>query len=168
MSDTNTIHDRRQFLRCTACAVAGIAALSLPASCGGDGPTSPPKSDTTGAAPGGQTGGTGGGGGGGTAEPKFSVTGKTVVFFLDRIPELASVPSVFVADTLSMLVIRAPDGYNAMTAICTHEGCTVTGFATDHIVCPCHGSQYSLTGQVIQGPAAASLTRYTVSLDTVE
>src|SRR4051812_41897643 len=129
MADINTLRDRREFIRCSACAIAGIAALTLPASCGGDGPTSPARSDST-STGGGTTGGTSGGGGGVPAEPKFSVSGKTVTFFLDKIPELATTPSMFVADTISMLVIRAPDGYNALTAICTHEGCTVTGFAT--------------------------------------
>src|SRR3954466_1583507 len=91
MADTNTtLHDRRDFLRCSACAIAGIAALSLPASCGGDGPTgptTPTKSDSTA----GTTGGTTGGGGPGAAgDPKFTVTGKTVTFFLANIPELAS------------------------------------------------------------------------------
>jgi Rieske Fe-S protein len=165
MADINVLADRREFLRCGACALAGIAALALPAACGGsggDGPTAPTNPN-----PPGTTGGSTGGNSGGTPPVvKFSVSGKTVIFFLDKIPELATTPSMFVAESISMLVIRAPDGYNALTAICTHEGCTVTGFATDHLVCPCHGSQYTLTGQVIQGPAPASLTRYTVSLDT--
>jgi nitrite reductase/ring-hydroxylating ferredoxin subunit len=165
MADIDILADRREFLRCGACALAGIAALALPAACGGggDGPTGPARSDSTGTT---TTGGSTGGGTGATPVTKFSVSGKAVIFFLDKIPELATTPSMFVAESISMLVIRAPDGYNALTAICTHEGCTVTGFATDHLVCPCHGSQYTLTGQVIQGPAPASLTRYTVSLDT--
>jgi Rieske Fe-S protein len=169
MADIDTIADRREFLRCGACALAGIAALSLPAACGGgDGPTSPQPDPTGGMTGGGNTGGSTGGGGGGSPppEPKFSVAGKTVTFFLDRIPELATTPSMFVAETISILVIRAPDGYNALTSVCTHEGCTVTGFSSDHLTCPCHGSQYTLTGQVIQGPAPASLTRYTTTLNT--
>ena len=37
------------------------------------------------------------------------------------------------------------------------------GFAGDTYVCPCHGSRYSLNGQVTGGPARASLRRYTTT-----
>ena len=50
--------------------------------------------------------------------------------------------------------------FSAIDAVCTHEGCTITGFAGDTYVCPCHGSRYSLNGQVTGGPARASLRRY--------
>ena len=48
----------------------------------------------------------------------------------------------------------------ALTAICTHEQCTVSGFQNSRYVCPCHGSQYSTTGAVVQGPAARALQQF--------
>ena len=50
---------------------------------------------------------------------------------------------------------------------CTHQGCVVPTFSTaaGAIVCPCHGSRYSIDGTVIGGPATASLTRYTNTFD---
>jgi Rieske Fe-S protein len=48
----------------------------------------------------------------------------------------------------------------ALTAICTHEGCTVTGFENQNYVCPCHGSRYNLNGGVVQGPAPAALRQF--------
>ena len=50
--------------------------------------------------------------------------------------------------------------FTAIDAICTHEGCTITGIAGTTYVCPCHGSRYSLNGRVLAGPATASLRQY--------
>lgn len=41
---------------------------------------------------------------------------------------------------------------------CPHLGCTVSINArTDEIVCPCHGSRFSLEGHYISGPAGKDL-----------
>ena len=51
-------------------------------------------------------------------------------------------------------------GFTALTAICTHEQCTVTGFQSSQYVCPCHGSHYSTSGAVVQGPATQALKSF--------
>ena len=65
----------------------------------------------------------------------------------------------------------AQDTFVALTAICTHEQCTVTGFQSSRYVCPCHGSQYTTSGSVVQGPATRALqqfvTRFTNSVVTI-
>jgi Rieske Fe-S protein len=53
--------------------------------------------------------------------------------------------------------------FTALEGVCTHEGCTVTGAAGDVYVCPCHGSRYTRTGQVVQGPARSALRQYGTS-----
>lgn len=59
------------------------------------------------------------------------------------------------------LVAHAADGtFVALSATCTHQGCTITGYLEADYVCPCHGSTYSTTGQVLGGPAPRALTRY--------
>jgi cytochrome b6-f complex iron-sulfur subunit len=62
-----------------------------------------------------------------------------------------------------LFVFNSPDGFYAISAICTHLGCTVRqggpGFA-----CPCHGSEYDKNGNVVQGPAPKSLAWYAMSL----
>jgi cytochrome b6-f complex iron-sulfur subunit len=50
--------------------------------------------------------------------------------------------------------------FSVVEAVCTHEGCTITGLSGDTYVCPCHGSRYNRSGQVLAGPASASLRRY--------
>ena len=61
----------------------------------------------------------------------------------------------------NFLVSRtAQDTFVALSSTCTHEQCTVTGFQSAHYVCPCHGSQYSTSGQVLMGPAAQALRQF--------
>merc|ERR1719152_1083662 len=46
----------------------------------------------------------------------------------------------------------------AINAVCTHLGCVVPwNRAQPKYICPCHGSQYAATGQVVRGPAPLSL-----------
>jgi cytochrome b6-f complex iron-sulfur subunit len=53
--------------------------------------------------------------------------------------------------------------FTAVDAICSHESCTVTGTDGNAYVCPCHGSRYSRSGQVLAGPAKASLRQFATS-----
>ena len=54
----------------------------------------------------------------------------------------------------------------AFSRTCTHQGCQVGAFASNGIAtCPCHGSRYNTQGGVVSGPAAASLPRYTATLE---
>ena len=51
-------------------------------------------------------------------------------------------------------------GFVALTAICTHEACTITGFRSSTYVCPCHGSTYNTSGAVLTGPATRALRMF--------
>ena len=116
----------------------------------------------------GNPGAPGGGSGGGTNVPALatvsaaSAGGTVTVSNVSGTP-LGSVGSAALvqAGNSSFLVARTGDNsFNAFTAICTHEQCTVTGFQSGAFVCPCHGSQYNTSGQVVQGPATRALTRF--------
>src|ERR1043165_3466217 len=65
------------------------------------------------------------------------------------------------------LVIRtAAESFIALSAICTHAGCTVSfAKARNDVVCPCHGSTFALSGAVTNGPATLPLTSYDTSFD---
>lgn len=62
-------------------------------------------------------------------------------------------------------VRRLPSGEHvALLASCTHQGCQPEPVA-DRLVCPCHGSEFSFEGEVLQGPAERPLVRYPVTIE---
>lgn len=50
----------------------------------------------------------------------------------------------------------------AFTSVCTHQGCDVDRFANNRFHCPCHGSQYDVNGNVVNGPAPSPLRAFAV------
>jgi len=72
-----------------------------------------------------------------------------------------------------LIVFRDKQGYfYALSTVCTHLGCNVEwkttgvpGHPEGVITCPCHGSLFSKTGDVISGPAPRSLDRYKMYLE---
>lgn len=65
------------------------------------------------------------------------------------------------------LVVTQPTAgeYKAFSAVCTHQGCVVSG-VTETIDCACHESHFALTdGSVVSGPATAPLPAKTVAVD---
>ncbi|TMQ16095.1 MAG: Rieske (2Fe-2S) protein [Deltaproteobacteria bacterium] len=66
-----------------------------------------------------------------------------------------------------ILIVRSSaTAVQAVSDICTHAGCGVRYDRVNKILtCPCHGSRYSLTGAVLQGPATRPLAKYQTQLD---
>ena len=87
-----------------------------------------------------------------------------------RVPRaaFATSPGVllnFPDEGMPIYVHRHGEGrYSAVLTRCTHQGCQADP-DQDRIRCPCHGSEYSLDGRVLQGPAERSLTRYAISVE---
>jgi len=64
----------------------------------------------------------------------------------------------------SIIVAYTGTSYVAIDSICTHQGCTIGYSLSDNnFPCPCHGSVYSLTGSVVNGPTTVALKSYPVS-----
>ena len=75
---------------------------------------------------------------------------------------LASEGSSKVID--NVLIINTGDGFIALSSVCTHQGCQVTyDHGAENLPCPCHGSIFSTTGSVLNGPASSPLKKYDVT-----
>lgn len=79
-----------------------------------------------------------------------------------------------------LFVVREGNTFHAMSAVCTHLGCTVRAEAmsqpetmtvegaslrvTHRFLCPCHGSRYTGDGSPVSGPAPRPLAWYHLSV----
>jgi cytochrome b6-f complex iron-sulfur subunit len=136
---------RREFCSNACQAVTLIATGTWLSACGGS-PTSP---------------------GSGSAPPltgvAANVTGRTISITIDTASVLSAVGAAAIVQTALgvFLVARtAQDTFTALNATCTHEACTITGFSSQRFVCPCHGSEFTTSGAVVQGPAPTALRQF--------
>ena len=67
-------------------------------------------------------------------------------------------------------VFKSEKGFQAVSAICTHLGCSYKPFGPKndlypvvHAQCPCHGTVFDRAGRVIGGPAPRPLPFYFIS-----
>ena len=92
-----------------------------------------------------------------------TLVNRTLTIAIDAASPLAPVggaATVTVSTGTYLIAHTAQSAFTAVTAVCTHEGCAVTGFANALYVCPCHGSEFSTSGAVVQGPAASPLRQF--------
>lgn len=73
--------------------------------------------------------------------------------------------SVTRIDEGALLVLHDAGGLYAMTAVCTHQGCTVD-VAQGSLPCPCHGSVFDLEGNVVTGPATVPLDHLKLAIES--
>lgn len=66
----------------------------------------------------------------------------------------------FIAEK-TVFIRRTPEGFQAISAVCQHLGCTVSQGA-DGYVCPCHGSIYGKDGEILAGPAPRGLDHFAI------
>ena len=64
------------------------------------------------------------------------------------------------ADQQVVVTQPAKGQFKAFTAVCTHQGCLVSKVEGGEIVCPCHGSHFSIKdGSPVSGPATVAAGR---------
>jgi Rieske Fe-S protein len=143
MSETNTFVSRRRFCA-NACQVASCAALATVLPGCGSSPTSPDGMATElGVVPGRFSGGS----------VQVGISGSALT-------EVGGAALIDSNAGAFLLARTSATTFVAVDATCSHESCTITGSDGNVYVCPCHGSRYSRTGQVVNGPAQASLRQF--------
>jgi len=62
-------------------------------------------------------------------------------------------------------MVRTEEGFYALSAKCTHLGCTPNWLETENkFKCPCHGSGFYASGVNFEGPAPRPLERFRIEL----
>lgn len=91
---------------------------------------------------------------------------------LDAFPSLALPSSsaiiTFDAEATLILITRESDtDFFAMDPHCTHMGCVIEPYSivSNTSVCPCHGSEFDIHGQVVHGPAVTGLNNYATQFE---
>ncbi|MFP5234467.1 MAG: ubiquinol-cytochrome c reductase iron-sulfur subunit [Acidobacteriota bacterium] len=64
-----------------------------------------------------------------------------------------------------VIVVNSARGAAVFSATCTHLGCRINCTEGDELVCPCHGSRFSLQGEVAHGPAGHPLRALPFQVD---
>jgi len=66
-----------------------------------------------------------------------------------------------------IFVLREDNRFRAVSAVCTHLGCTMRWSEQDLTwKCPCHGSVFNEKGGIIKGPATRPLPWYDISVSS--
>lgn len=69
---------------------------------------------------------------------------------------------------IGAVLVRLTDNGSliAVDPTCTHAGCLVEwDTQAQALICPCHGSKFQATGELIEGLAPIDLTKYQVKID---
>jgi cytochrome b6-f complex iron-sulfur subunit len=68
-------------------------------------------------------------------------------------------------DAFGTWIVREPEGFYAIIAVCTHLGCSPNWLAAEaKFKCPCHGSGFYQDGVNFEGPAPRPLERARIIL----
>ena len=91
-----------------------------------------------------------------------------VTFNLNQSPynALANDGGWLLHPTENILLVNVGGNISAFSSRCTHTGCTRDWtFPNNEFQCNCHGSRFSTSGAVTNGPAASALARRSVIQD---
>ena len=73
-------------------------------------------------------------------------------------------PKLFGSGSKEFFIVRDSGGLFAVSAICTHSGCTCQPNGNEFF-CPCHGATFALDGSNPTSPAHSALKHYAMCVD---
>jgi Rieske Fe-S protein len=56
-------------------------------------------------------------------------------------------------------VVKENNKLEVFSTSCTHLGCRIKQIENGKFICPCHGSEFNLQGEVLKGPATKPLRK---------
>lgn len=56
-------------------------------------------------------------------------------------------------------VVKENNKLEIFSTSCTHLGCRIKQIENGKFICPCHGSEFNLKGEVVKGPATKPLRK---------
>ncbi|SNS46782.1 Rieske [2Fe-2S] domain-containing protein [Belliella buryatensis] len=142
-------NQRRDFLKKSgAFAVMSMFGVGFFTSCASDDDTTPTGNNTP------PTGNSSG----------ITVNSNTVVIDLAEVTALNNTGGWILITSARMLVVNTGGNFSSLTSICTHSGCDRNWSLTNNeFVCSCHGSRFTTTGAVVNGPASSPLQAFSNS-----
>jgi Rieske Fe-S protein len=132
-----------------AAGVAGVAGVALVGCSSGDEPEATPTTDQP-------------------TEQQQEASPATTGEALVGVADVPLEGGVILDSGQTKVVVTQPQAeqFVGLSAVCPHQGCLVNEVTDQVIVCPCHGSQFSITdGAVVQGPAMTGLSPVAVKVD---
>ncbi|SIS77821.1 QcrA and Rieske domain-containing protein [Belliella pelovolcani] len=144
-------NQRRDFLKKSgAFAVMSVFGVGFFTSCASDDDTAPNNNNNTPPPSSGTTG--------------ITVNSDTVVIDLSQASSLNNEGGWILITSAQMLVVNTGSGFNSLTSVCTHSGCDRNwSINNNQFVCSCHGSRFTLDGNVVTGPANRPLQAFSNS-----
>ncbi|GAB2611117.1 QcrA and Rieske domain-containing protein [Belliella aquatica] len=146
----NLSKERREFLKKTgSLAVMSMFGVSFFTSCASDEDTNP-SNPAPNNPPAASTG--------------ITVNNNSVVIDLTQATSLNNAGGWVLVISAQMLVVNTGNGFNALTSVCTHSQCDRNwSLNNNEFVCSCHGSRFTTSGAVVQGPANRPLASFDTS-----
>jgi cytochrome b6-f complex iron-sulfur subunit len=91
---------------------------------------------------------------------------KSQVFNAGALENFSPGSVTFNAENRTYIVRESDGGIYAISAVCTHLGClTRWNDNRGETTCPCHGTKFSKSGSVLEGPTSKTLPRFSLSLN---
>lgn len=138
--------DRKDFLSTFSLGLAAVCGAGCLASCSKDNAQNPS--------------------GGSTNNPPVIPPSGTTTINLNS--ELLNINDTVVRN--GIIIVRLAQGalsssFTAVQVACTHQGTSINFSSSQgNFICPNHGSQFTLNGDVINGPASSNLKKYTITI----